>query len=197
VTSQATDATSAGDVGHVASRAPRRVAILAAIAALLGVVVFLTLLTSEKLAPPKRPGEPLVALDPKEVRRVDVAPRQGAPYSFARKDGGWVIEGRGDDGEVPADRLDGFLETLTALTRLVVIDEPDPKLADFGLDPPRAVVTIHGATDVALAIGDRNPPLTALYVQILPRTNIVLVGAVLLWEFDKLASLAKSQPVEP
>jgi hypothetical protein len=187
------DAALADDAG--AGPPLRRIAVLAAIAALLGVIVVVTVVP-HAFAPPKRPGEPFLHFDPKRVRRIDVAPREGAPYSFARKDGGWTMSGRGDASEVPADRLDGFLETLAGLTRLVVIDEPGQNPADFGLAPPRALVTLHGDGDVAIAIGDRNPPLTALYVQVLPRTNIVLVGAVLLWEFNKLAALARTQPVE-
>jgi hypothetical protein len=184
--------------GDSGSQPPlRRVAIMAAIAAALGVVVFLTVVPGLKAAAPKRTGEPVVALDPKQIRQVEVTPRDGSPYSFARKNGGWVMVGPAGEGEVPSDRLDGFLETLAGLTRLVVIDEPDLSRAQFGLDPPRAVVTMRGDQDIAIAIGDRNPPLTALYVQVLPRTNIVLVGAVLLWEFDKLAALARTQPVEP
>jgi hypothetical protein len=93
--------------------------------------------------------------------------------------------------------LDGFLETLAGLTRLVVIDGADANLAEFGLAPPRAVVTIRDGRVFSLAIGDRNPPLTALYVQIFPEANITLVGSVLLWEFDKLVALSKTQPVEP
>lgn len=173
----------------------RRIAVLAAVAALLGAIVVVTVLP-HAFAPPARKGEPFLRFAPKSVRRVDVVPREGAPYSFARKNGGWTMSGAGGETEVPADRLDGFLETLAGLTRLVVIDGPGESPADFGLAPPRAVVTLHGDTDLAIAIGDRNPPLTALYVQVLPRTNIVLVGAVLLWEFDKLAALARTQPVE-
>ena len=180
------------------SRPPlRRVAIMAAIAAALGVVVLLTVVPGLRAVAPKRTGEPVVVFDPKGIRQVEVTPRDGSPYSFARKGGGWVMVGPAGEVEVPSDRLDGFLETLAGLTRLVVIDEPDLSRAQFGLDPPRAVVTMRGDQEIAIAIGDRNPPLTALYVQLLPRTNIVLVGAVLLWEFDKLATLARTQPVEP
>jgi hypothetical protein len=190
----------AGDreIEALGSRPPlRRVALMAAVAAALALITFLTVLPGLKEAAPKRTGELVVALDPKQIRQVDVAPRDGGPYSFARKDGGWVIKLPGGESEVPSDRLDGFLETLAGLTRLVVIDEPDVSRAEFGLDPARAVVTMRGDKEIALAIGDRNPPLTALYVQVLPKANIVLVGAVLLWEFDKLTALARTPPVEP
>ena len=55
---------------------------------------------------------------------------------------------------------------------------------------------VHNYRGFVFAIGDRNPPLTALYVQVLPSTKIELVGSVLLWEFDKLVALTKTLPVE-
>ena len=182
----------------IGARPPlRRLAIMALVALVLGVVVLLTVLPGLAPPVPKRGGEPVVELDPKRVRQVDVVPREGAPYSFARKDGAWFMSRQQGEEAVPSDRLDGFLGTLAGLTRLVVIDEPDANLAEFGLAPPRAVITIRDGKDLALAVGDRNPPLTALYVQVLPNSDIVLAGAVLLWEFDKLVALSKIQPVEP
>lgn len=174
-----------------------RILVLAAIAALLGLVALVTVLPALTPPLPDRGGESLLQLDPKRVRQVDVLPREGAPYSFNRRHQTWTMSAQGSEVEVPSDRLDGFLETLAGLTRLVVIDGADVNLAEFGLAPPRAIVTIRDGRVLSLAIGDRNPPLTALYVQILPEANITLVGSVLLWEFDKLVALAKTQPVEP
>lgn len=175
----------------------RRVLLLAAIAAALGVVALFTVLPG--LAPPlpDRGGERLIDLDPKRVRQIDVLPREGAPYAFTRKDRTWTMSVQGREVVVPSDRLDGFLETLSGLTRLVVIDDAEARRSEFGLDPPRALVTIRDGRLLSIALGDRNPPLTALYVQVLPEANIALVGSVLLWEFDKLVALSKTPPVEP
>lgn len=183
-----------------ASRPPfRRIAIMALIAAVLAVIAVLTVLPGLAPPVPERTGERVVELDPKTIQRIEVTPREGAPYSFLRKDRTWFLASAAGDIEVPSDRLDGFLDTLAGLTRLVVIDEPDLNLAEFGLAPPRARVTLRDGGDrtITLALGDRNPPLTALYVQVLPGTNIVLAGAVLLWEFDKLVALSKTPPVQP
>jgi hypothetical protein len=182
----------------VGSPAPlRRILALVAIALALSIVALLTVLPG--LAPPlpNEGRERLAALDPTRVRQVDVLPREGLPYSFTRRHRTWTMSLDGRETEVPSDRLDGFLETLAGLTRLVVIDGPEVRRSEFGLDPPRALVSIRDGDVWSFALGDRNPPLTALYVQVLPETNIVLVGSVLLWEFDKLVALAKAQPVEP
>jgi hypothetical protein len=174
----------------------RRLVLMAAVAAALGVIALVTVLPG--LAPPlPTHGVKLLSLDPKRVRFVDVVPRGGTAYTFARKDGTWMLSRDGAAVPVPSDRLDGFLETLAGLTRLVVIDEPGINLAEFGLEPPRAFITIRDGETHSIALGDRNPPLTALYVQVMPSSNIELVGAVLLWEFDKLVALTKTLPVAP
>ena len=174
----------------------RRLAVMAAAAVALGVVAAFTVLPG--LAPPLPvQGERLLRFDPKRVRAVDVIPRGALPYSFVRKGDIWTLTREDAAVEVPSDRLDGFLETLAGLTRLVVIDDPGLELSEFGLAPPRAFVTVRDGDVHSIALGDRNPPLTALYVQVMPSSNIELVGAVLLWEFDKLVALTKTLPVEP
>jgi Domain of unknown function (DUF4340) len=171
----------------------RRLLVMAAVAALLAVVALFTVLPRVLKPPVATPsGERVFRFDPKRVRRVEFITRDRVLHIFTRRNGTWTLAGPQGSVEVPADRLDGFLETLAGLTRLVVIDEPGTRLEDFGLAPPRAMVTIRDGRGFVFAIGDRNPPLTALYVQVLPSTNIELVGSVLLWEFDKLVALTKA-----
>jgi hypothetical protein len=176
----------------------RRLLVLAIVAAVLTVLAALTALP--KLAPPAptQAGERVVQFDPKRVRSVLLSLR-GRPgmYKFIRRDSTWTLYAPdGASVEAPADRLDGFLATASGLTRLVEIWGPEIEVKDFGLEPPRAAVTIRDGRAHVLAIGDRNPPLTALYVQVLPNPQIVLVGSVLLWELDKLIALTKTLPVE-
>lgn len=174
----------------------RRLLIMAGVAAVLAVAVGATVLPGLAPPVPTRTGEPLVEIDPKKVRVIEITPREGPSYAFLRNEQGWELIRQGGSMMVPDDRLDGFLTTLAGLTRLVEIgDDVDP--TEFGLAPPRARVALRNGEEVTLALGDRNPPLTGLYVQVLPSSKIVLVGAVLLWEFDKLAALARTQPVEP
>jgi hypothetical protein len=174
----------------------RRLAVMAAVVAVLAVVALFTVLPRVVTPPlPTQSGERLFPLEPKRVRVVEVTDLRGW-FRFVRRDHTWTLYHEHASVEVPADRLDGFLETLANLTRLVVIDDPGIDLKDFGLAPPRAVVSVRDGTTRTFTIGDRNPPLTALYVQVLPSTNIELVGSVLLWEFDKLVALTKTLPVE-
>lgn len=176
----------------------RRLLVMAAVAGLLAVVALFTVLPRVLSRPvATQGGERVFPFDPKRVRSVEVRTRDKAElHIFTRRNGTWTLSAPQGALEVPAHRVDGFLETLAGLTRLVVIDEPGTNPKDFGLDPPRAMVTIRDGRGFVFTIGDRNPPLTALYVQVLPSTKIELVGAVLLWEFDKLVALTKTLPVD-
>jgi hypothetical protein len=168
----------------------RRLTVMAGVAVALAVVAAVSVLPQLEPPAPTQGGERLFDLDPKRVRIVEIITRdRPVLYSFTRRDGTWTLSGPEGSVEVPADRLDGFLETLAGLTRLVVIDGPEIDRKEFGLLPPRAMVTIRDGRTVTFAIGDRNAPLTALYVQVLPSTKIDLVGSVLLWDFDKLVAL--------
>lgn len=174
----------------------RRLLSMGAVAAALAVIALFTVLP-RVMTPPAvaNAGKRLFAIEPKRVRTVEVRNANGL-FKFVRRDRTWTLYGEHGSVEVPADRLDGFVETLAGLTRLVVIDDAGIELKEFGLDPPRAMVTVRDGRSHVFTIGDRNPPLTALYVQVLPSTNIELVGSVLLWEFDKLAALTKTLPVD-
>jgi len=193
----AVDETLALPVDPGATVPVRRLVVMAAIAAALAFVALVTVLPRLEPPTPTQGSERLVDLDPKRVRGVEIILRdRPIVYSFTRRDETWTLSALERSVEVPADRLDGFLETLAGLTRLVVIEGPEVDLKEFGLAPPRAIVTLRDGRGFSFAIGDRNPPLTALYVQVLPSSKIDLVGAVLLWDFDKLVALTKTLPVE-
>jgi hypothetical protein len=164
-------------------------AVLAAVAAVLAAIVVLTVLPTLNPPAPTAAGTPLVEVDPAQVTGID-AVRGDATVRFNRTPGGWARSSPQGVEDIDPDRLDGFLSTLASLKRLSELSGDDLVPADFGLEPPRGEIVLHGPSDVRIVIGDRNPPLTALYVQVLPDPRIVLVGSVLLWEFDKLTGLA-------
>jgi hypothetical protein len=72
----------------------------------------------------------------------------------------------------------------------------EPDLAAFGLAPPRATITVRDGGETKIALGDRNPPLTAVYVQVLPAPDVVLVGSIVKWEVDKIAALISRETVQ-
>lgn len=163
---------------------------LAVAAALAGVLGFLVVRTPN--LPPGNTGAPsrplLIAVAPESVRRVEVS-RDGWLVRFERTSGGWRFAD-GDALPVPDDRIDQFVRTIAGLERLEQVADPGASLAEFGLDPPRATVVITADGEKRIAIGERNPALTGLYVQVAPDPHVLLVGAILQWELDKLAALA-------
>jgi Domain of unknown function (DUF4340) len=163
-------------------------ALAATLAVVLGILVVRTT-SSPPTAVPRTPSRPLLlALAPESVRRVEVS-RGDQVLRFERTGEGWRL-GDGAEGLVPDDRVDQFLRTIAGLERLEQVADPGASLAEFGLDPPRALVVLSAGGESRIAIGERNPALTALYVQVAPDPHVVLVGAVLQWELDKLAALA-------
>lgn len=173
----------------------RRLLGLAALAAGLGVAAFLTVLP--RLAPPPPgPAQPLIEVAPATLREVEIV-RGEARGRFSRTPSGWVLVAGEGGPAVPVDGdvVEGFLRTLAGLSPLAQFEEPD--LAAFGLDPPRGEAVLRDGGELRIALGDRNPPLTALYVQVLPSRAIVLVGSVLRWEFEKLVSLVARETVRP
>jgi len=173
----------------------RRLAALAAAAALLAPVTWSAV--AARLAPPSAtPSSPLVALP---AGGIDVLGVRGDDVAgvFRRSAGGWTFAPEGGAPKpVDADVPDGFLRTLAGLGRLTQFVDPD--LAAFGLDRPRGTFVLGGGgPGMRVDLGNRNPTLTALYVRPEPAPDVVLVGSVLLWEWDKLVAAARrsAEPV--
>jgi hypothetical protein len=163
------------------------------VAAGLGWLVVATVLPKLN-QPPTRQGTRLIRIDPQAAHEVRIARGETRLEFFRAKDGWGLRPAAGADALV-TDRLNGFLEALEQTTRLVEIGARP--LSEFGLDPRRGEIVVRNGDEAKIAIGDRNPPLTGLYVQVLPGPSVVMVGAVLLWEFDKLVALAPREPIWP
>lgn len=161
----------------------RRLGWLCALVAVLAVVAAVDI--PARLAPASdAPRVPLVEFSAASVAALDVVGK-GLSGRFSRVPGGWTVAVGGAPAEpVDGGIVDGFLGELAKAGRLTQFVENDP--GAFGLAPPRGSVALRGATAAEIRFGDRNPPLTALYVQVFPAPDVVLVGSVLLWEYDKL-----------
>lgn len=100
----------------------------------------------------------------------------------------------GWDGISEPAAVEDFLRSMQELAQIIVVgaDEGGPK--DYGLDPPVARVTMERAGDspIDLRIGSANPSSTGIYAQVGPDGPVVLTGALVLWDFDKLARIIQS-----
>jgi hypothetical protein len=65
-------------------------------------------------------------------------------------------------------------------------------VADYGLDAGAATLSVSagGIDALRLRIGDRNPAWTGVYVQSSESDEVVVVGALLHWELEKLRAMA-------
>jgi len=163
---------------------------MAVAAALLG---YLVLRTERKPALPTKGTRPLlVGFAPEGVRAI-VLTQKGSVLRLERQGGTWKVAGTAD-GAIGDDRVDQFLSAISNAEKLDENAGQDASLADFGLDPPRATVVLEGEAATRLAIGERNPALTGLYVQVAPDPRVVMVGSVLAWELEKLTALSTVRP---
>jgi len=164
----------------------RRLSAMAAVA--LGLGLWALWVVPARLAPPQpRAAAPLVPIDPSAVRQIELQSGPLEARLYRTPGGGWSLSGPTIEGQrtIASDPIETFLDVVHSLPRLTQFVETD--LAAFGLAPPRGRVAIQTEREaMTIVIGDRNAPLTALYVQVLPAPDVVLVGSVVFWEFDKL-----------
>lgn len=91
----------------------------------------------------------------------------------------------------PADVVESALDTLASLRPHVVAPADEVDLAAFGLAATRErlrVLDDGGRMLLAIDIGNRNPAWTGWYVRRDGADDVLLVGALLRWELDKLHS---------
>jgi hypothetical protein len=139
-------------------------------------------------APPAEAVTRLLQFDPATVTAVRIQ-RGDVTLHVRRGAAGW--EGAGRPGAV-----DELLRELADLAEILVLDTNGQEVAEYGLDPPQAVVELHRAEaePIVLLIGERNPPATAVYGRVGRLGPVVLTGAVVLWELEKAVQL-ESAPV--
>ena len=78
------------------------------------------------------------------------------------------------------------------LVNLGEIEGGAARLSEYGLQPPSARISLRvtGATTRTLALGRGNPVQTSLYARVNEASQVVLVGAVILWDMRKLVTAA-------
>jgi hypothetical protein len=124
-----------------------------------------------------------------QVARLELESKDQT-ISAIRGANGWTdASGRPWGGDAVRDVVD----ELGALRPVMVVD-PDPSNpADYGLGPDAVHLRVLGADGrslLALELGERNPAWTGLYARVGGAREVVLVGAVLHWELEKLREAA-------
>jgi len=126
------------------------------------------------------------------VVRIELA-EDGRRLTAVRGEGGWTDgEGRPWRGDVVGD----LVATLGTLRPLMIVDADPREPADYGLAAGARrleVVGADGSTLLALELGERNPAWTGVYARRAGRREVMLVGAVLAWELEKVRRAAPAQ----
>lgn len=164
-------------------------------AALLGVV-----LADGRAILPQRPlpvpdAPPLLDTQTATVARVEWS-RGPERLILVRTPSGWN-DAAGHPW--PIDVVDVALHALASLRPHVVVSDEPVDFADYGLAPAGERLRVLDGTGgelLALDIGNRNPAWTGSYARRAGRQEVLLVGALLRWELDKLRS-ARERGVQP
>jgi hypothetical protein len=91
----------------------------------------------------------------------------------------------------PPDSVEVTLEALASLHPHTVVAGEPVDLAEYGLAHPGERLRVLDGTGqelLAMDIGNRNPAWTGSYARRAGRDEVLLVGALLRWELDKLRS---------
>lgn len=133
---------------------------------------------------------PLLGVPASAVARVELEERTRHLVADRSRDGKWVdAVGR----PWRDDALTDLVHALGTLAPVMTID-PEPEApADYGLDadaPRLSLRAADGRPLLTLELGERNPTSTGLYARRAGERPIVLVGAVLGWELDKVRGAA-------
>jgi hypothetical protein len=111
-------------------------------------------------------------------------------------DRGQVRLARSADGTWATSIIPDVLDGVASLQVLAVLDAApvDPESYGLGPDATRLRV-LEGTTElVAIAIGAMNPAETGIYVRHLGQRPVLLVGALLRWELEKLRRVISTTP---
>jgi hypothetical protein len=168
----------------------RGTAVLLGVLAALAGYLWLVELPTHRVERPSEEaaGAPLLSARD-EVGRVELE-AAGERLAAVRVGGRWTDpHGRPWRG----DAVGALVASLAVLRPIMVIDPAPREPAEYGLGPDAARLELRAADGrslLRLEIGERNPAWTGLYARLGDRPEVVLVGAQLRWEIEKVREAA-------
>ena len=119
---------------------------------------------------------PFLPIPRDEITEVSLR-RDGAVVVCRREGQKWTIT-EPANAKVTSDLVASFVENLTPEKEVPVNEDVVKDLATYGLDRPRATVTLKGKnTTATVLIGDRNPTGSSVYVRKQDSPQVVLLGS--------------------
>lgn len=167
----------------------RRVVILGVLACLLGGYTYVT--TPEKKTLERKTEKAVLDFTLERVTRIALL-FEGQRIECQRATDGWKQTATGT--HIPPDAIEDFLTNLKKLINLGAVEGVGTQLSEYGLQPPTAQITlqVEGEGTRTLTLGKHNPVQTSLYAQINESSDVVLVGAVVMWDMRKLVTAANN-----
>jgi hypothetical protein len=125
-------------------------------------------------------ARPLAEFAPEDVEAIHL--QRGALHMQLRRvDGAWT-------GVQRPEIVNDFLASLHEMSEIMTVQASQKDLVDYGLDPPTDSIELllRQGAPINLLLGNRNPSGTGIYVRIGRDGRVVLAGALLRWELEKL-----------
>jgi len=156
--------------------------------AALAVLVLYLVAVDAPPAPPRPPEAPLLAVPAADATTVDLT-WPDAHLHAVRRDGAWHAD---DPAVLPAGMVDDLLAALATIRPIDTLTASATDATDYGFGSggTTLVVSTRDAPVLRLQVGDRNPAWTGIYVRRTGSMDVLLVGALLHWELEKLHTMA-------
>ena len=159
---------------------------------LLGLVVYYSFFESHDSSKDrgKKIGPPLLALRPEEVKKIEINSLKGGELIGEWKEKRWSLLKGNEVGNWEAT-IDDFMVNLLMLVEIEKFRVENTQLKNFGLENPALRITLTDITDKTyqILIGDTNPVRTSVYVKFVESPNVIITGAILNYELQKIAPL--------
>jgi len=139
----------------------------------------------------RRPGPLIFELSPMEIKRIEIKRLDGGELIGERNQmRRWVLV-KGNRAEQWESKVDDFIFNLLMLVEIDKFRVENSQLKNFGLENPGLRITLTDITDKTyqILIGNSNPVRTSLYVKFVESPNVIITGAILNYELQKLNSL--------
>lgn len=138
----------------------------------------------------KKIGPPLLALRPEEVKKIEINSLNGGELIGEWKEKRWSLLHGNAVGNWEAT-IDDFIVNLLMLVEIEKFGVENIQLKTFGLENPAFQITLTDITDKTyqILIGDTNPVRTSVYVKRAESPQVIIVGAVLNYELQKITPL--------
>jgi hypothetical protein len=149
-----------------------------------------------KDSPLERPAaRGVLALAPDRVARIEISAGEKDIVFEHRPTGGWLVNG-GETEKAVSEHIDTALRLLNVSnpTRVLKAGEYDAaQVAEFGLDPPRMLVSIvsQGGKTSSVSFGETTPGQNAQYARVIGQPNLYLLSRYVGVEWQLAADMAE------